>query len=199
MFKLPPLLKAALTSGSIMSAGDVLFQAVRCKQANQEISINIEEAGRMALIGFTLHGPLVYSTFRWMGKATNGASTNATFRNALKYAAIGHVTFFPMFNTAFFTYMGLLEGLTLEECKDKVIKVVPPTIAVGTAFWPAVSVVNFMYVPPAARLLFVNGAGLFWNAWLSYENAAEQAAHEKKQKEETVATTPSPTGSTLKA
>jgi protein Mpv17 len=164
-----------------MSAGDAMFQAIRCKAADQEIKIDLKESLRMALIGFTLHGPLVYSCFRWVDKTVGTQSRS--FLTAAKLAAVSQVTFFPVFSTSFFTYMGLLEGLSLEECKQKVIKVLPPTILTGTAFWPAVTVINFMYVPPAARVLFVNGAGLFWNAWISYENAAENAEHLRKEEE----------------
>jgi protein Mpv17 len=192
MSKIPPLLKAALTSCTVMSAGDALFQAIRCHNANKEIKVDLKEAGRMALIGFTLHGPLVYSAFRWLEKSSGGASNYATFRNAAKYAVIGHLTFFPLFSTAFFTYMGLLEGLTLRECKERVEHTLPPTIVAGTAFWPAITVVNFMYVPPAARVLYVNGAGLFWNAYLSYENAAEAAVGHAAEKEKAATTTATP-------
>jgi protein Mpv17 len=177
-----PLLKAGLTSASVMSAGDAGFQIIKCINANQDIKIDLKETAKFAIIGLTLHGPLVYSSFRWLEKLSGGQSRNATFRNAAKYAAISQVTFFPMFSTAFFAYMGLLEGLSLNECKEKVVKVLPPTMITGTAFWPAVTVVNFMYVPPAARVLYVNAAGLFWNAWLSYENAAENAEHVHNEK-----------------
>ncbi|KAH7624485.1 putative PXMP2/4 family protein 4 [Nannochloris sp. 'desiccata'] len=180
MARVPPLLKAALTSSSVMCAGDAMFQAIRCKTANQDIQIDLKESLRMALIGFTLHGPLVYSSFRWVDKSVGAQSRS--FLTAAKVAAISQVTFFPVYSTAFFTYVGLLEGLSLQQCKEKVIAAVPPTILTGTAFWPAVTVINFMYVPPAGRVLYVNAAGLFWNAWLSYENAVENAAHLETEK-----------------
>ena len=42
-------------------------------------------------------------------------------------------------------------------------------------FWPAANMVNFMYCPPKHRVLFLNGGGLFWNAFLSYQNAKSNA------------------------
>ena len=45
----------------------------------------------------------------------------------------------------------------------------------GACFWPAANMVNFMYCPPKHRVLFLNGGGLFWNAFLSYQNAKSNA------------------------
>jgi len=181
MARVPPLLKAALTSASIMSAGDAMFQAIRCKGANEEIKIDLKESSRMALIGFTLHGPFNFVCFRWVDRIFG--TQRRSFLTATKKAALSQVTFFPLYSTLFFTYIGLLEGLSLEECKEKVIDVESQTLLTGAAFWPAVTVINFMYVPPAGRILYQNGAGLFWNAWLSYENAEENAAHLKQEKD----------------
>ena len=49
----------------------------------------------------------------------------------------------------------------------------------GSVFWPAANMVNFMYCPPAHRVLFLNGGGLFWNAFLSWQNAKSNAKNTK--------------------
>ncbi len=68
----------------------------------------------------------------------------------------------------------------------KVAAAAPQTLVTGTAFWPVVNGVNFMYVAPTARVAYVNAAGLFWNAFLSYENATKgqvkQETQEQKRK-----------------
>jgi protein Mpv17 len=165
-----PVFKAALTSASVMAVGDALCQALRCRAANQDISLDLKQTARFGFIGLTLHGPYFYHSFRWLDK-TLGQST--TFRKAALKTALGQVTIFPIYVATFFTYMGLLEGLSLDQCKEKVIKAAPPTLITGTAFWPVVNFFNFLYIPPAGRVLYVNAAGLFWNAWLSYENTTK--------------------------
>lgn len=165
-----PVFKAALTSASVMAVGDALCQTIRCRAANQDISINIKQTARFGLIGLTLHGPYFYHSFRLLDKALG---PSVSLLQAAKKTALGQVTVFPVYVAAFFTYMGLLEGLSLEECKQKVLKAAPPTLVSGTGFWVPVNICNFLFIKPAGRVLYVNAAGLFWNAWLSYENSTK--------------------------
>ncbi|KAG7668968.1 hypothetical protein Ndes2526B_g00683 [Nannochloris sp. 'desiccata'] len=174
-----PVFKAALTSASVMAAGDAICQAIRSRSANQDISINLKQTAQFGMVGLTLHGPYFHHSFRWLDR-TLGQS--ATLRQAALKTALGQVTIFPIYVATFFTYMGLLEGLSLAQCKEKVMKAAPPTLLTGTAFWPIVNVFNFLYVPPAGRVLYVNAAGLFWNAWLSYENTTKGQVERAEKK-----------------
>ena len=85
--------------------------------------------------------------------------------------AVGQVTLFPVYLGLFTFYIGALEGRTVRQSADKLATTLLPTLATGTAFWPAVNMVNFLYVPSAWRVLYVNGCGLIWNAYLSYMNS----------------------------
>jgi protein Mpv17 len=164
-----PVFKAALTSASVMAAGDALCQSIRCRSANKPVQIDLKQTARFGLIGLSLHGPYFYNSFRWIDK-TLGPS--ATLVQAVKKTALGQVTVFPVYVASFFSYMGLLEGLSLEQCREKVVKTAPPTLLSGL-IWVPVNVVNFLFVPASARVLYVNAIGLFWNAWLSYENSTK--------------------------
>ncbi|GAB4813575.1 hypothetical protein N2152v2_000621, partial [Parachlorella kessleri] len=88
-------------------------------------------------------------------------------QEALTKTALGQVTLFPVYSATFFTYMGLLEGLSPRQLSVKLRQSLPPALATGTVFWPTVNMFNFMLVPPAGRVLYVNFCGLFWNAFLS--------------------------------
>lgn len=160
-----PMVRAALTSGTVMAAGDAMCQTIRHRFAGKrDIKIDLAQSARFGLVGLTLHGPFFFYGFRWLDTAFG---TNATLRKAVVKTLTGQFTLFPAYTAAFFTYMGLLEGLSLPECGEKVKKTVPATFVTGSVFWPAVNVLNFMMVPPAGRVVYVNVAGLFWNAWLS--------------------------------
>jgi hypothetical protein len=41
----------------------------------------------------------------------------------------------------------------------------------GSAYWPLVNIFNFRYVPSTHRVLYVNGCGLLWNAYLRWGSA----------------------------
>ncbi|GLC35329.1 hypothetical protein PLESTF_001216500 [Pleodorina starrii] len=115
-----------------------------------------------------------------------------TLLTAAKKTALGQVTLFPTYVAAFFTYMTLLEtGGNVAAVGDKLRGAFVQTYIAGrgqgppagrpgglagSVFWPAANMLNFMFCPPAGRLLYVNCAGLAWNAILSAYNSGAVAA-----------------------
>ena len=100
---------------------------------------------------------------RVVGPATNPIA-------AAKKVALGHVFLFPSYAFAFNVWMGLLEGRGVQGGITKFEDTWAEVFMMGSAFWPIANMFNFMYCPPAHRVLFLNGGGLFWNAYLSYQN-----------------------------
>jgi hypothetical protein len=66
----------------------------------------------------------------------------------------------------FFTTMGVIEGRGLAGGLDKLRSNFASTFVGGSVFWPVVNMINFRFVPSTHRLLYVNGCGLVWNAFL---------------------------------
>ena len=262
--RLHPMLKAGLTSGTIMSGGDLICQtieqrsrtfqadtppfAVRGVDPAEEASTSGRTSGvvsavqeRMGLanydlvrtarffgVGLTLHGPFFkYArTCHFLFSRGNiSARTNCTRplplratpeipdrrsptadrlphqttprvtrndsktlgviervvgparcpRAAAKKVALGHVFLFPSYAFLFNVWMGALEGKGAEGGVRKFMDTWAEVCVAGSVFWPAANMVNFMYCPPKHRVLFLNGGGLFWNAFLSYQNAKSNA------------------------
>jgi protein Mpv17 len=69
--------------------------------------------------------------------------------------------------------MGCLErgAPSLEAAAAKVQAGFLKTFAYGTLFWPIANVINFQYVAPTQRVLYVNAAGVLWNTLLSALNS----------------------------
>lgn len=212
--KIHPMLKAGLTSGTIMSLGDMLCQTIEHRNSresqssppfavrgvrhtddasstsNRDSGIVSAVAERVGLgnydltrtarffgVGLTLHGPFFNKTLGILERAV-GPKTTAFV--AAKKVALGHVFLFPSYAFLFNVWMGGLEGRGaftggVQKFKDTWYEV---AIA-GSVFWPAANMVNFMYCPPAHRVLFLNGGGLFWNAFLSWQNAKSNAKNTK--------------------
>ncbi|PNW76617.1 hypothetical protein CHLRE_11g467738v5 [Chlamydomonas reinhardtii] len=171
--KLAPAARAGLTSCVVMSAGDVICQSLQRRGKNTPYDWN--RTARFGLIGLTLHGPYFLWGFRMIDERFGPAKNLGT---AIRKTAFGQVTLFPCYLAAFFTYITMLEtGGNFTAATDKLRNGFAQAYAVGTLFWPVANVINFMFVPPTSRVLYVNGAGLVWNAMLSAFNAgAAQAA-----------------------
>ena len=169
-------MKSAATSAIVMSAGDLVCQSIMNRArataatsttTNSYKEIDLKQTQRFALIGLTLHGPFFHAGFQALDRLFGPAPT---LKTALTKTTAGQLTLFPVYVGAFFTYMGVLEGLSWRQCKEKLRSAAPATLLNGTVFWPIVNVFNFMYVPSSKRVLYVNACGLVWNAFLSWQN-----------------------------
>ena len=58
------------------------------------------------------------------------------------------------------------QGKAPRQAVEKLQSSFVPVFRAGWVFWPAANMVNFLMVPPTQRVLYVNGAGLLWNAYL---------------------------------
>lgn len=88
-FALPPVAKAALTSCTMMAAGDVVMQRLQHAQLAKESkahapahALDWARTARFAVIGLTLHGPLFYAGFKQLDKLLGTAPTLGTVRGA---------------------------------------------------------------------------------------------------------------------
>ncbi|KXZ47582.1 hypothetical protein GPECTOR_34g741 [Gonium pectorale] len=103
---------------------------------------------------------------------------------AAKKTAFGQVTIFPAYVAAFFAYVTLLEtGGDVGAVGDKLRSSFAKTYAAGSVFWPIANMLNFMYCPASARVLYVNCAGLVWNAVLSAYNSSAAAELQQRQQQ----------------
>ena len=99
-------------------------------------------------------------------------------RAAAKKVALGHFILFPSYTFLFYGYMSAFEGKGVTGGIQKLQDTWWDIWRVGTGFWPAANMINFMYCPPTHRVLYLNFAGLFWNAFLSFQNAKSNAAQQ---------------------
>lgn len=166
-----PLVRAALTSGSVMTLGDIFCQSIVRGSTDVEKN-DWSRTGRFGLVGLTLHGPYFLKAFQWLdGKMP--PPPKPRFSVAVRKSLFGQVTIFPVYVTAFNLYMGSLEGKSPRQCLKKLQDAFVPIFVAGSFFWVSANLVNFSFVPPTGtnRVKFVAGAGLLWNCFLSYFNA----------------------------
>lgn len=90
---------------------------------------------------------------------------------ALKKVVVGQVTLFPTYLAAFYMYMGALEGRPPQQWLDKIQASFAPSYITGSCYWPLVNVLTFTTIAPSMRVAWINGAGVAWNAYLSWANS----------------------------
>lgn len=52
---------------------------------------------------------------------------------------------FPPFVALLFEWVGILEGKSLKQCKEKIKTNYKETFVFGSFFWPAANLINFRY------------------------------------------------------
>ncbi|GAX84929.1 hypothetical protein CEUSTIGMA_g12350.t1 [Chlamydomonas eustigma] len=163
-----PVLKAAVISSTVMSAGDILCQKIQKRSAMAVVDLN--RTSRFALVGLTMHGPFFYHGYRWLDTFTTTTGP-PSLKGALLKTSIGQVTLFPAYLGGALIALSLLEGKRTSEAVAKLQDTFLSTYVAGSFFWPVANTLNFMFMPPTRRVLFANGAGLIWNAYLSLVNS----------------------------
>ena len=56
----------------------------------------------------------------------------------------------------------------MPQIKEKIKDNYMPALKFGALFWPAAQLINFRYVGPTYRVLYISLAGLIWNTFVRY-------------------------------
>ena len=74
----------------------------------------------------------------------------------------------PFFASTFISGMGILEDKKLSSCAGEFVKKFPTIYAFDWCIWPPTQYINFVLIPPAFRVLYVNTVTVGWDVFLSY-------------------------------
>ncbi|XP_049862091.1 mpv17-like protein isoform X3 [Schistocerca gregaria] len=99
--------------------------------------------------------PTRYS-YRWLDRRFVGTAA----ATVLKKMLLDQFVLTPPLLVAFYVSMSLMERKKdlFEECRNKLV----PTFKTSCLFWMPAQLVNFMWVPPAARVIYVGSCALVW-------------------------------------
>lgn len=113
--------------------------------------------------------PLFYS---WM-RFNDRLFPKKDLVTVLKRTALETFTYGPFAMSYFFFGMSMLEGKRVEACINEVKKKLWPTFKLGVVFWPTVQTVNFYFVSPKNRIIFVSMASFVWTIFMCHMKAMQ--------------------------
>ncbi|KAK7874548.1 hypothetical protein R5R35_013122 [Gryllus longicercus] len=123
---------------------------------------------RMFWVGI-IQGPPQHIFFKCLDKYYPGHD----YISIMKKILLDQVIQSPLCIALFFVSNGILEGqefsVTVSELKKKFIVV----YCIDWLLWPPAQVLNFYYVPPQYRVLYVNLTTLMYNVFLSFTKHRE--------------------------
>ena len=165
------LLRAGMTSGTIMSAADVLAQAI-ASVAFSSARLDWRRTLRFFLLGLTADGPFWHTGFGLVERVYGpslSVSGRVLWRVLIQKTLCAQFLLNPPYLIILFTYLGALEGKTSPRALAAHVGAqVPPALKGGMAFWSVANAVNFRFVPPSRRVLFSGVAGALWSTYFSW-------------------------------
>eukprot|EP00558_Chaetoceros_sp_UNC1202_P006454 CAMPEP_0197245608 /NCGR_PEP_ID=MMETSP1429-20130617/10343_1 /TAXON_ID=49237 /ORGANISM="Chaetoceros sp., Strain UNC1202" /LENGTH=187 /DNA_ID=CAMNT_0042706139 /DNA_START=78 /DNA_END=641 /DNA_ORIENTATION=+ len=172
-----PLLTKAFTSLVGFTAGDVLAQKFI---EDSEKPYDVMRTVRMGSFGLLLHGTTGHYFYGFLDSKMPGTKpvTVAT------KVAIDQFFWNPIFGLMFFGYGNLMEGKSMEDYKKKIGADLQTAVMGSWAVWIPAHTVNFAFVPPAQRLLYINTIQIGYNVFLSFlgnKEVEDDAPAEKKE------------------
>jgi len=82
--------------------------------------------------------------------------------------AIDQLLWNPCFGVMFFSYLGLAEGKSVSDIKKKIQQDLSTAVMGSWTVWIPAHFVNFRFVPPSQRLLYINSIQIGYNIFLSF-------------------------------
>jgi len=118
----------------------------------------------MTIFGAAFLGPVGHVWYKILDNKLPHLDT----KSIIKKVAADQLIFGPIFNAAFLALMPVLERKSTTEAIDNVKEKFVTVYAVECAVWPIFQAINFRYISPANRVLFVSILTIPWNTFLSF-------------------------------
>jgi len=156
-----PLPTQAISTGVIMSSGDVLAQTFVEKKPNYDPFRTL----KFGSIGLLFVGPIFHNWYHLLDKAIKGKS----FVRPMKMVLTDQFVMAPFMVFSIISLVGFTKHWSIEEAKDALSTNYAGALFMNFKLWPTIQFMNFMFVPVYLRVMVVNFVALFWNSYLSYK------------------------------
>lgn len=170
-----PLLTKCLTSLTGFTAGDVLAQNF---VEGGDKPYDIMRTLRLGSFGFLFHGTTGHYFYGFLDSKLPGTKPVTVASKVF----IDQTIWNPIFGCAFFGYLNLVEGKSWGDYTKKLEADLKTAVMGSWAVWVPAHTINFAFVPPSQRLLYINTIQIGYNIFLSFlgNKSVEPEGEEKK-------------------
>ena len=177
-----PLLVKSTTSLVGFLVADLVAQGLSSsrREDGDGRGIDLTRSGRNALFGFALYGPFSAGWYDLLDKYVLPEDPTSALAVAAKVAA-DQVAWAPVLVTTLFAWDLAWNGDNVVGggLQTKLRADLIDTLKVNWSFWPVFHVLNFRFVPPGDRILYINAVQVLYNVFLCYK-ASERSDEDEK-------------------
>ncbi|XP_077577202.1 mpv17-like protein [Stigmatopora nigra] len=160
-FKARPYLGNVVGYTALFASAD-LFQQRFLGTGGAATGVDWRQTARVATVGFCFHANFNYQWLRWLEKMLPGGGVKAVTGKVV----VDQLVAAPLTISAFYVGLSLLESKEdlFEDWRDKFWT----SYKTGVVFWSTMQAVNFTFVPPVARTVFLGGVALVFTVFLCH-------------------------------
>ncbi|XP_068618647.1 mpv17-like protein [Battus philenor] len=151
-----PILTNTMVYATLYAAAELSQQTFNRINLPEKPELDLAAAARIVTVGSCLYSPTLYFWYGFLDRKFHGT----TVKMVATKVASDQFIMTPILIGAFFTLMGIVEQKEdiFEELREKYVK----TFLLNQAFWIPGQTINFFFVPPNLRVVFVAFASFLW-------------------------------------
>lgn len=150
-----------VSCGALFGLGDTAVQ--HFEKMHNDKPHNYARTGRMMVIGMII-GPCDHIWYGFLDRILPLKSSAVVAKKIL----LDQIIAAPSFTSIFFIGMGTLEGRSLKNSWEELCSKFWAVYKADWVVWPAAQAINFMFLPPQLRVIYVGFVTLCWDSFLSY-------------------------------
>ncbi|XP_069703418.1 mpv17-like protein 2 isoform X2 [Periplaneta americana] len=157
------LLTNTISCGVLMAAGDIIQQEIERHGSHKNKSFDWKRTGRMFAVGLA-QGPPQHVFYKFLDRSL----PKRDFRSISKKVLLDQLIASPVCICIFFFGMGYLEGHTWDEIVSESRRKFLSIYMVDWLVWPPVQMINFYFLSPKYRVIYINIVTMLYDVFLSY-------------------------------
>ena len=169
-----PLLTKALTSLTGFTVGDALAQNFI---EESDKPYDVMRTVRLGSFGLLVHGTTGHYFYGFLDSKLPGTA----MQTVATKVAIDQTIWNPIFGLMFFGYLNLMEGKSFDDYVKKIQADLKTAVMGSWAVWVPAHTINFAFIPPSQRLLYINTIQIGYNIFLSFLGNKAVESDEKKE------------------